>query len=318
MKLKRVCLKGYPCGGTCISVNKRCLVRGIKSQELLKLKEMITKEKPVDAIPAGLKVREASYAKQAIDRMDEALNKVKSSWEKLPDKAQTQFKNLDDLYANARKAQKGFISIMNRGTGLDKTLGGVSAVEDFAKAEKLMQQKGPVIIVAGIKGRERAQEKIETDYKNKEDPVSHLKDVVRGTVAVDTLDEVATVLPDVIRAMEAKNYKLLQKPKNNFAKPTEAGYRDINMVFVSPDGVPVELQVNTKAMVQAKDDGHDLYDEIRTMDAIAAKNNDLITRQDWEKRRVLIDRSRAIYNQGFQKSIPPQPKSKKSKKSKLN
>jgi hypothetical protein len=151
LKLKRICLKGYPCGGTCISVKKTCLVRNVKSQELLKLKEMIAKEKPVDAVPAGLKVRETSYGRQAIDRINEALNKVKSSWEKLPDKAQTQFNNLDDLYANARKAQDGFIDVMDRGTGLDKTLGGVSAVEDFAKAEKLMQQKGTVIIVAGIK-----------------------------------------------------------------------------------------------------------------------------------------------------------------------
>jgi len=240
------------------------LRRYANSKELLKLKEMIAKEKPVDAVPAGMKVRETSYGKQAIERMNEALNSVKSSWEKLPDKAETRFDNLDDLYANARKAQKGFIDIVDRGTGLDKTLGGVSAVEDFAKAEKLMQQKGPVIIVAGVKRKERAKEKVETDYKDKDNPVSHVKDVIRGTIAVDSLDEVATALPEVIRAMEAKNYKLLQKPKNNFAKPTEAGYRDINMVFTSPDGVPVELQINTKAMVRAKDKGHAFYEEIRT------------------------------------------------------
>jgi hypothetical protein len=42
------------------------LVRNIKSQELLKLKEMIAKEKPVDAVPAGLKVRETSYGKSPL------------------------------------------------------------------------------------------------------------------------------------------------------------------------------------------------------------------------------------------------------------
>jgi hypothetical protein len=66
MKLRRICLKGYPCGGTCISVKKICLVRKVKSQELLKLKEMIAKEKPVDAVPAGLKVRETSYGKSPL------------------------------------------------------------------------------------------------------------------------------------------------------------------------------------------------------------------------------------------------------------
>ena len=81
------------------------------------------------------------------------------------------------------------------------------------------------------------------------------------------------------------------------------------MVFTSPDGVPVEVQINTKAMLRAKDIGHKFYETIRTMDAEAAENDDLITSEDWENRKTLIQRSRSIYNQAFRESIaPPKPK----------
>jgi len=294
------CVKGTECGSACISTLRVCRI----NRERLKEE---TKQYNQQLLAS---LRE-SYGDQVIDRIETVLDTIKPSWQGLPDKAQTKFTDIDDLYANAEKAQNEFITIMDRGTGLDRTLGGSSAVEDYTKAQRLMERQGVAVIVGRVKSRERALEKAEADYKDKDNPISYLKDIVRGTVAVDSLDEVVTVLPEVVKAMEAKGYKLLQKPKNNYADPTEAGYRDVNMVFVSPDGVPVELQVNTKAMLKAKDVGHKWYETIRTMDAEAAKNDDIITIEDWEKRKMLIDKSRAVYDQAFRDSIaPPKPKPK--------
>ena len=54
--------------------------------------------------------------------------------------------------------------------------------------------------------------------------------------------------------------------KNNFAKPSEVGYSDINMNIKLSNGAIVELQLNTTANMVAKERyGHALYEVYRAI-----------------------------------------------------
>ena len=55
-------------------------------------------------------------------------------------------------------------------------------------------------------------------------------------------------------------------PDNKFERPTPAGYRDTSFSMKAPDGQVAELQINTKAMIAAKElKGHTWYEEYREL-----------------------------------------------------
>ena len=116
-----------------------------------------------------------------------------------------------------------------------------------------------------------------------------LSDVVRGTIAVDTIEGIPAVMDSVRKHMEAQGFTLAEKPKDRFSNPTKEGYRDISLSMKSPNGMAVELQINTKAMVAMKEGpGHKLFEQARAikegpdtpnkqkrLDAISAKSRDV-------------------------------------------
>ena len=116
-----------------------------------------------------------------------------------------------------------------------------------------------------------------------------LADVVRGTIAVDTIEGIPAVMDSVRKHMEAQGFTLSETPKDRFSIPTREGYRDISMKMKSPSGMAVELQINTKAMVAMKEGpGHKLFEQAREikegpdspnkqkrMDNIAAKSREV-------------------------------------------
>ncbi len=174
-------------------------------------------------------------------------------------------------------------------------------------ARELGLSKRPML--APLKGVKRAGEKTLSDYRNIEDGTydpTKLKDLVRGTLVVDRLDQV----PAVIAAVERR-----------FGKPTkfrntldpsvdgiDGGYRDVNM-NVRVDGHTVELQINTPEMLRAKDAGHKLYEEQRAIRAKAAREDRALTPAEQAKNAELVARMREIYAAAWADVVAGKPAS---------
>lgn len=108
------------------------------------------------------------------------------------------------------------------------------------------------VLLAPVKGGERLLEKHIRD--NNGNP-AEMKDLVRGSLVVKSLD-------DVGQALEAidKNFKVARK-KDRFATPTEAGYSDVLITIELPGGIMGEIQVHIPEMLATKNDvGHGLYE----------------------------------------------------------
>jgi len=144
---------------------------------------------------------------------------------------------MEELYAKAAKAKDK----------LDRPM------------EKIAEEYGGIWKDTPLKGRERAKYKIDTDYKG---VASDLKDVIRGTLSVNTMQEANDA---VGRIVETFGFRNIIKNKNTldvWAGVNLNGYRDINLVFMVK-GVAVEVQVNTRDQLVAKHYGHQLYEAYR-------------------------------------------------------
>lgn len=182
----------------------------------------------------------------------------------LPKKARQNTEDLDTLYREATEAHAQQLDLLNRGKGLDADIGGKVVRHDLG--EKNTTTSGPTILIGGLKGLKRVREKLQESGEG----VGSLLDLVRATVIVDRLEEVQTVL-DKLRA---KGVKVARSPKNRFANPTEAGYRDLMFNLRYPNGHIGELQVNLRPMMDAKAMGHKFYERVREIEARKKAEND--------------------------------------------
>lgn len=121
---------------------------------------------------------------------------------------------------------------------------------------------------APLKGIPRSVEKTGADYAG--DP-TRMKDLVRGTIVVDTPDEAKRVIQALHQnhQVESNGYRNLLDPS---ITPAD-GYRDAKMNVKLPSGISGEIQVNYPEILEAKDVAHKLYEERRTIEGdIMAKN----------------------------------------------
>ncbi len=120
-----------------------------------------------------------------------------------------------------------------------------------------------VILRPGLKGKERAAEKIENDYEGDE---SKLLDVVAATLVFDTTSQVA-----MASSLISKDPAVFWI-KNGFENPTKEGYPGIIMK-VMIGGHICELQMNTAPIIDAKENGlgHEIYNVIRQLKPIASQ-----------------------------------------------
>ncbi len=162
------------------------------------------------------------------------------------------------------------------------------------------KSKGPVIVLAPIKGIDRAAEKARQDYGN---DWGKMKDLVRGTVAVDSVDEINGAIEAVRAEMADRGWTLAQKPKDRFANPLPSGYRDILLVLKGPGGMMAELQIHTKAMLAAKQlRGHKLYEEQRTIDGAIRENGGKASPEQLARIDELEKQQAAVYIAAWEKS----------------
>lgn len=162
-----------------------------------------------------------------------------------------------ELYQKSTEALDHLKGWLNSGSGVCDKLGfqhmhgGMDDVN--------WDQKGGMLFIAPLKGEKRAAEKVRDDYDG---DWSKLCDVVRGSIAVDTMED----LHSTLHALKKSGLKLAKPPKDRFSKPTDVGYRDCLLNVKFPNGTIGELQLHVKPMLAAKEAGHKPYELIRTME----------------------------------------------------
>ena len=136
-----------------------------------------------------------------------------------------------------------------------------------------------------VKSADRILEKADNDYAG---DLSKVKDIVRGTIAADTVDDI----PRVVAAIR-EQFEVVSE-KDRFARPVD-GYRD-HLIFVKlPGGLVGELQVHLKTVLFAKNgEGHKMYVEHRTLAAIQPRTYEIAKRLG-----ELAARSEALYIAAF-------------------
>lgn len=127
-----------------------------------------------------------------------------------------------------------------------------AAKPDFdAKMEGIGKAIGSKVKLAKIKGGDRLLEKHVRD--NEGDP-SKMKDLVRGSLVVNSLDDVGPALAEIEKHFD------VSRVNDRFAKPTNAGYSDVLINVNLPGGIQGELQIHVPEMLAAKSElGHALY-----------------------------------------------------------
>jgi phage-related protein (TIGR01555 family) len=154
----------------------------------------------------------------------------------------------------------------------------------------------PFLVIAPNKSQARAEEKVRKDYK---DDWSQLKDMVRGSVVLNSMAE----LREAFTAAEKAGLEFAAQPKDRFAKPTAEGYRDLNTLVKLPNGMVGELQFHVREMSDAKAMGHRFYEEQRSLTAKNGSDepNAKWSKQDTDNFNELRAAQQAIYNEAWAK-----------------
>jgi len=175
-------------------------------------------------------------------------------------------KSLDELYDRARAEEPAFRAM----------------VEHIAEATGSKPKFGPEVGGSILKTRESSERKLKDELGG---DFTKLRDVLRGTVVGDSVEKTR----DAAAAFIAKQGDNVLRVKDRHVGSSPSGYRDILVNFRTPGGLVAELQFNSKAMTQAKEEqGHKLYDSIRT-GSLAGKSFD-----------ELQEMARTIYEKAYQ------------------
>jgi hypothetical protein len=137
---------------------------------------------------------------------------------------------------------------------LGKTLGfspGRGAPDKMSDAD--LDSDESFIFMGPMKQQAKSTAKVTTDY---EGDWTQLKDLVRATIAVKSIDDVHSALA----GLKQVGLTFAQKPKDNMTHGTKDGYRDLNLIVKLPDtGMLCELQIAVKQISKVKGDAHEFY-----------------------------------------------------------
>jgi hypothetical protein len=213
-----------------------------------------------------------------------------------------------DLYKLAEVGQGELAEALNRGSGAGSAMGfrteerGPDKVtpEDYAKP-------GPILFLAPIKSKARAEEKVRADYKG---DWSRLGDVVRATLAVDSARE----LNPVLRKLHDAGLSIFNL-KDRTTDPTEMGYRNLKLSVRLPCGLVGEIQITPKPMLVANLAGHHWYEEPRSL--TAHHTDDGITKpvSEWpevdrSRYEYLVGKQNILYGDAWERSVRAEPTSR--------
>jgi hypothetical protein len=202
---------------------------------------------------------------------------------------QKYIKSAEDFYSQAQESFNEMSNMLDMGHGLDVKIGAkVITPESRGDFVKALETDKPVIVIGSIKKKERAEEKVNSDYGG---DWGKLKDGVRSTISVKNISELA----NIFNQLEELGLKLAQKPKDRYKNPTVSGYRDILLNVMYPNGHIGEIQINCHDMIKAKMFGHKIYEKVRTIESAAKKEGrdsmtdaELVLIADANKRMKMI------------------------------
>lgn len=237
--------------------------------------------------------RDVSAGKTADDQpQDHAHLFAPEETKHLPFASSQAFQSERALYAAAKKALPKFTHLLD---GIVGQAGG----SRVASVDEALQKPGVATLIAPLKGKERARQKVAADYGG---DWSQLRDVIRGTIAVDSASE----LRQIVHALQARHVEIVQRPKDRFTHPTPEGCRDVLLVIRIPDtDMLAELQIHLKPMLAAKTLGHQTYETIRHLKAKYMEDSgpsDRWSEEDREAFQQALQKSRGIYAEAWQKA----------------
>jgi hypothetical protein len=220
------------------------------------------KHMPVNIVPAAAHAADQKakeIAKAAIDPAD-------PKYAGLPKKAEQPSNDKWELIKLSEHGLDELKDWLNRGKGVASKAG--CKTMDKGPNDTTTEEwntPGGMLFIAklkteGRKGMYRANQKVRDDYGGN---WNRLTDIVRCTIAVDSLDD----MHNVMKSLDASGMKVAQTPKNRFLKPTDEGYMDVNLVVTLKNGTHAEVQLNIKDMMRAKNDGHPFYETTRVIGA---------------------------------------------------
>lgn len=165
--------------------------------------------------------------------------------------------------------------------GVNKSI--ASAVDGVLKTTKLKESK-------------RTVEKILSDYKG--DP-TQVKDLLRTTIEVKSLEDVDSVINDI-----TAKYGAPVKLRNslNVNSKSRDGYRDVNMV-IQYKGSLAEVQINIRDMLEAKSVLHKEYEVVRTLRAIEETKKRALTIAEQTQLNMALDKMEKGYNSAWDKAL---------------
>jgi len=203
---------------------------------------------------------------------DVALRQVAKELRSTADAPRQRTNDIDHLYDDARVAQRHLSALTQ---SIASELG------------------GQAIVPEKLKGRERAKEKIETDYLGEN---ARITDLARSSIEFDNPNQIKEAMRMLSERAE------VVRLKDRFAEPAD-GYRDVMMNLRMPNGHIVEIQLHLKAILAVKNGpGHALYEQIRTIDALAKAEGRKPTPTEMAKRARLVAEMTALYDQAFENS----------------
>jgi len=141
-----------------------------------------------------------------------------------------------------------------------------------------------------LKTLERASDKINGDYNG---DYTQICDLARGRILVDTVEQI-----EILRNYLQDNAEKLgiQEYKDRFAKPSDTGFRDINMKMRLDNGHVIEFRVEHRAMMKAAEATHDPYEEVQKIERLAKEEGRHMTEYELDERQKFMDEVRDIHN----------------------
>jgi len=166
---------------------------------------------------------------------------------------------------------------------------------------------GQPMFPPGLKGKERAMEKIAGEYGG---DASRIVDLSRASIVYDSFD----ALKAGLAALEGKVE--IVKTKDRFDKPTASGYRDITL-NVKINGHVCELQLHLKQIMEVKQGkGHELYEKSRAIEAKAQIEGRDLTADEAAQIKAIESEAKALYDAAFDSAMNPSQKAEADKKPK--
>ncbi|CCO44510.1 putative Nucleotidyltransferase [Vibrio nigripulchritudo SOn1] len=170
-------------------------------------------------------------------------------------------------------------------------------LESLCKTTAMLSGTSPYF--AGVKSKERAQEKIEKELNGE---VSRITDLARATLVADDISSLVASYE-----MLHQNAKIL-KVKNRFKSPTPSGYRDLNVLLELPGTkIVAEVQLHLSDIAEVKSGAeHKIYQNIQMIERTATIESRELSIREQEKIKALRSQAKTLYQRAWQPYIAPQ------------